>query len=225
MLRSGAIRRIRSDGSGYHSGHLPGGRLESLESSGTAGADDELIADYVDGAPGAFRTVDGWIRAELADRFPVLRGDIEDLGQTVHQKLLVILREERFERRSSLRTFASRVARYTAVDLVRRLHRDRLYRESEAGGAPRPGAGPYGALLKLEQGQLLRQILLLAPAACRKLWQLAYVDRLSYTEIGRRLAIPGGTVKSRMWYCRRKALALLEEIRGRSPAGPEPAEG
>lgn len=186
--------------------------------------DEDVIAGYVDGAPGDFRVVDSWIRTELADRFPVLRNDIDDIGQTVHQKLLVIFREGRFEHRSTLKTFVSRVARYTAVDVLRGRHRDRIYLESEIPRRARVGRGPYGALLKLEKGQLLRQLLLLAPAACRQLWRLAYVDRLSVAEMGRRLGLPDGTVKSRMWYCRKRAMAVLEELGRQAPTGPEPAE-
>ena len=74
---------------------------------------------------------------------------------------------------------------------------------------------------QLSQQQLLKQILLLVPAVCRQLWRMAYVETLGYAEIARRIDVPPGTVKSRMWYCRKRALALLQEI-GRESASPGP---
>jgi DNA-directed RNA polymerase specialized sigma24 family protein len=76
---------------------------------------------------------------------------------------------------------------------------------------------------------LLHQAVLALPAGCRELWFLVLVEKLSYEEVGAHLAIPPGTVKSRMFHCRRKLLDLLEraggkgrelparELRGRSP--------
>ena len=75
-----------------------------------------------------------------------------------------------------------------------------------------PARSPYGGVQGLEQSRLLREILLLVPAFCRDLWRLAYVEKLSYKEIGKRLALATGTIKSRMWTCRRKALALVRSL-------------
>ncbi|MEM7245836.1 MAG: RNA polymerase sigma factor [Acidobacteriota bacterium] len=184
--------------------------------SGERADDARVLAGYLEGDGPSFRLVDRWIRVELQRRFPVLANEIDDTAQVVHQKLLTNLRGGRFQQRAALKTYVVRISRYTAVDLVRKRHRSRIVGSAEhEDGTPvePPQDGPYRSLLDLEQGQLLRQLLLLAPEDCRTLWRLAYVDSLAYAEIADRLTLPMGTVKSRMWACRRKIVSLLAELR------------
>ncbi len=169
--------------------------------------DRETIAAYLRDDPGVVESVGQWIRTELRVRFPTLAAEHDDVSQNVHGKLVTIFREGRFRQASSLKTYVVRITRYTAVDALRKKHRTRLLETDNEAAMNEPS--PYGILDRLEIGSLLREIILLAPAFCRDLWRLAYVELLSYHEISRRLALPTGTIKSRMWACRRKALEVL----------------
>ncbi len=172
-------------------------------------ASQDVARDYVDGRPAAVALVDRWIREEIRARFPVLRDESDDLCQLVHGKLFEALRGGSFRRESSLKTYVSRVTRYSAVDEVRRLYRDPLWNPLSEPGPEFRRAGPYRVLASLEQGALLRQILLHSASECRRLWHLAFVEQLSYGEIARALGIATGTVKSRMARCRQRLMHLL----------------
>lgn len=180
-----------------------------------AAADRERIAGYLRGAQPAVREMDEWIRREIGARYPVLLGEIEDVCQAVHAKLLRSFQAERFQGRSTLRTYVVGVANHTAVDRIRRIYRDRAVfapaSEPEEHAAP---DNPYRSLRRAEEGRLLFEALQRSPEACRELWRLALLEKLSYEAIAERLAIPAGTVKSRMWYCRRKMMDLLSRMRG-----------
>ena len=180
-----------------------------------AAADLERIAGYLRGTQPAVGEIDEWIRREIAARYPVLVGEIQDVCQAVHAKLLRNFQAELFEGRSTLRTYVAGVANHTAVDRIRRIYRDRAVfaAESDPDG-PVASDNPYRSLRRAEEGRLLFEALQRSPEACRELWRLALVEKLSYELIGERLAIPPGTVKSRMWYCRRKVMNLLSRMRG-----------
>ena len=183
-------------------------------------ADVERIASYLDGDEATVLEVDRWIRREIETRYPVLRGEVDDLCQIVHGKLLANLQADRFQRQSRLRTYVARIANYTAIDSIRGLYRDRALAVGQAHESESGWSSPYRLLESREESDLLRQALLHSSAACRELWRMVFVDRASYEEIGRRLSIPPGTVKSRMWHCRRKAQALLERFRRFGSTGP-----
>jgi RNA polymerase sigma-70 factor (ECF subfamily) len=151
---------------------------------------------------------------------------MDDICQAVHGKLLESLRADRFQRQSTLKTYVGRITHYTAIDRIRRRYRERSISRDWVFQATPSGDNPYKSLARMEERAMLRQVLLRSPPGCRELWRLVFVERLSYAEIGRRLSIPPGTVKSRMWHCRRKALALLEQLKrgGSAKSGVRPGK-
>jgi len=173
--------------------------------------DAARVDGYLVGDAGVFGEVDRWIAIELRHRYPGLSAEHEDLCQTVHEKLLDNLRAGRYEGRSALRTYVTGITHHTAVDRVRQLRRHReglafLAREAAVDREARPGAERFDV-------KLLHRVVMALPAACKELWYLTFVESLGYQEIGRRLSIPEGTVKSRMWHCRKKAGAALRRLR------------
>jgi RNA polymerase sigma factor (sigma-70 family) len=183
--------------------------------------DLSTIDRYLDGDESAFHDVDIWIRREIASRYSLLSNEAEDLCQSIHIKLLENLRSGRFHGRSSLRTYVIGITHYTAIDRIRQVYRERLH---APGWDPLGGSAsesPYRSIADLQDRQVLHLAVLQAPEACKVLWRLTYLERLPYDEVGRRLSISAGTVKSRMWYCRRKLLAVIERIGklGRGRAG------
>lgn len=184
-------------------------------------ADVRRIESYLNGEADTFAELDGWIRAEIHARHPTLRREIEDLSQAVHERLVKNLRAGKFHQRSSLRTYVTSIAHHVAIDRIRALYRERTI--PSEGWTPGRGAtpSPYESIAAGEERQLLYQVILRSPPGCRTLWRMIFLERLSYTEIGKRLSIPPGTVKSRMWHCRRKALALLERLRRAGPPGKD----
>ena len=176
-------------------------------------SDRRRIESYLAGAEETAREVDGWIRREIEICYPGLRQDLDDLRQVIHGKLLENLRAGRFQYRSTLKTYVGRITHHTAIDTLRARQRERTVTSEWLLQTAASGENPYQALAALEEDTLLDQVLLRSPASCRDLWRMVFLERLSYEEIAHRLSVPPGTVKSRVWHCRRKALALLERLR------------
>lgn len=175
--------------------------------------DARLIETYLAGRTDAVAQIERWIGAELAARFPALAErpeEREDLCQTLHGRLVANLRQGRFEHRSTLRTYVSRITRYAAIDLLR--YRSRRPEEQASEGTPPPidDDTPERTVEREERKRAILRALRRSPERCRELWRMIFREGLGYREIARRQGIPEGTVKSRAWTCRRRLWELLE---------------
>jgi len=184
-------------------------------------ADNRRIREYLAGEAATVREVDAWIRREIEICYPVLSREVDDICQVVHGKLIQNLRGGRFQHRSALKTYIGRMTHNTAIDCLRKTYRDRTVPEGISLETHSTGDNPYKSMAALEESRLIHQVLLRSPPSCRDLWRMIFMERLSYEEVGRRIRVPVGTVKSRVWHCRRKALALLAKLRWK----PGPAAG
>jgi len=189
------------------------------DDSGAEPADARRVAAYLDGQDEAFHEVHAWIRREIEIRYPILRRECEDLCQMVHEKLLEKLRAGRFQHRSTLRSYVAGITHHTSINRIRELYRERALSQGWEARANTVVDGPYRNLAAQEERQLLHRVVQASSAACRSLWRMVFVERLSYEQIGQRLSIPPGTVKSRAWHCRKKALALLDRLQRIPPRG------
>jgi RNA polymerase sigma-70 factor (ECF subfamily) len=184
------------------------------ERSGRSGYEDASLRGYLEGDEGAVRRIDRWILEVLRGSYPILRGCHDDLSQEIHEKLLRSLRFERYRGSGSLRRYVARIAHNTALDVVRRRYREKsleAFREDD-------GPNPYDLLEAKERAQQLHRLILQCPPSCLELWKIVFIERLSYAEVAKRLGVPLGTVKSRMWICRRRlgeAFRRLERARRR----------
>lgn len=180
----------------------------------TTASDRRTVGLYIEGDGLATAEITSWIRAEIVARYPLLRPEVEDLCQGVHAKLLENLHAGRFHGRSTLRTYVVSITHYTAIDRIRQIYRDRAFTSERAAPDARSEyENPYESLESAQEDALVHLTLQRSPEACRDLWRLIFLERLSYAEVGKRLSLPAGTVKSRMWYCRRKVLAIMETLK------------
>jgi RNA polymerase sigma factor (sigma-70 family) len=174
--------------------------------------DRRLIEGYLAGRQASHRTIERWILRVIDRRYTSLRQEREDLRQQVHEKLVRGLQAGGFRHGSSLKTFVTSVVHHTCIDALRRRY---LVRWEAAGDdLPAEWGDPYHHLERLERRHILHRLLHLSPEICRTLWRLIFLERLDYRAVGRRLAIPEGTVKSRVFGCRQKALAIYRKIVG-----------
>lgn len=186
--------------------------MEREAESGASQQDLQRTERYLSGDVGVFREVEGWIQTVLRACYPALRDEAEDLCQSVHQKLVINLQKGRFGHRSSLRTYVQSMAHYTSIDRMRRKFRELPLEPAVAEAKEETAPNPYQALEEKERSRLFHRVLHLSPEMCRKLWKMTFQEQLSYQDIGGRLGIPPGTVKSRMWHCRKKAMVLLQRL-------------
>jgi RNA polymerase sigma factor (sigma-70 family) len=180
--------------------------------------DDAILNGFLAGEDEAVHHVQGWVDGVVhlgRWRFE----DPEAIGQEIVMRLLEIVRSGRYEKRSSFKTFAFAVAKYTCVDLYRR-QRLRARVETVPGGpvpeAPAPEAAdhPLRTLERREDLELLKYVLQGLPEECRRLWAWVYGEGLSAADVGRRLGASAGTVRVRVHRCLVKARVFARRYAG-----------
>ena len=117
---------------------------------------------------------------------------------------------DRFEGRSAVSTWILAIARFKALSSVRRRKEAEL--DEEQAEAIEDGADtPDIALQKKDTGEVLRRCLAKLSPDHREIIDLVYYHEKSVEEVAEIVAIPENTVKTRMFYARKKLAELLKE--------------
>jgi len=119
---------------------------------------------------------------------------------------------DRFEGRSSVSTWLISIARFKALSARRRRIDAELDEKIEATVAD-PADDPEAALQKKDRGEVLRQALIRLSPEHREIIELVYYHEQSVDECAEILSILPATVKTRMFYARRKLAELVESCR------------
>jgi len=118
---------------------------------------------------------------------------------------------DRFEGRSSVSTWLMSIARYKALSARRVRTEDELTEEIVAAIAD-TSDDPEAALQEKDRGELLRQALTHLSREHREIIDLVYYHERSIAECAEIVGIPAATVKTRMFYARRKLAELVRDI-------------
>ena len=131
----------------------------------------------------------------------------EDLTSDVF--LTVWQQAHRFEARSSATTWLLAIARYkTYAELRRRT--EPLSDDGAAQASDDPADNPETAFEIKRRGEILRRCLTRLSREHREIIDLVYYHEKSVQEVAGIVGIPGNTVKTRMFYARRRLSELLE---------------
>jgi RNA polymerase sigma-70 factor, ECF subfamily len=109
----------------------------------------------------------------------------------------------RFEGRSAVSTWLIAIARFKALSLLRKRREDGLDDET-AESIEEPSDDPELALAKLDKGEKLRKCLASLSRDHREVIDLVYYHEKSVEEAAQIIGIPENTVKTRMFYARKK---------------------
>jgi len=173
--------------------------------------DRRLVQDLLAGEPEAIARLDAWVQVVLRTEFQSLRDEWEDLRQEIQLRIFRNLRGGRFHGRSELRTYVHRIAKNTGIDLWRKVSGRR---EESAGRVDLPLQKPSirqeGA--DMISRDMLRKILDGMSSEDRRLLELVHGDHLSYAEIARLLGVAEGAIKSRVFRCRTRLLAVRRRL-------------
>jgi RNA polymerase sigma-70 factor (ECF subfamily) len=149
-------------------------------------------------------------------RTPVYRWLLRFVGnETIAEDLLsevfldVWRQADRFEGRSSVSTWLMSIARFKALSARRRRTEPALDEKIETTVAD-PASDPEAALLETNRGALLRQALTRLSLEHREIIDLVYYHEQSNDECAHILGIPAATVKTRMFYARKKLAELVK---------------
>jgi RNA polymerase sigma-70 factor, ECF subfamily len=116
----------------------------------------------------------------------------------------------KFEGRSAVSTWMLSMARFKALSTLRRRTEEELDDET-AGTIEDTQDDPETALAKKDKGAALRQCLERLSAEHREIVDLVYYHEKSVAEVASMVGIPEATVKTRMFYARKKMSELLKE--------------
>jgi RNA polymerase sigma-70 factor (ECF subfamily) len=116
----------------------------------------------------------------------------------------------KFEGRSQVSTWMLSIARFKALSVLRKRPEEELDEET-AERIEDQSDDPETALAKKDKGALLRQCLTALSAEHREIIDLVYYHEKSVEEVAGIVGIPEATVKTRMFYARKKLSALLKE--------------
>jgi RNA polymerase sigma-70 factor (ECF subfamily) len=115
---------------------------------------------------------------------------------------------DRFEARSSVSTWLLSIARYKALSARRRRTDAELDEHIEATVTD-TSDDPEAALEKKALNETLRQALTKLSTEHRQVIDLVYYHEKSVEEAAQILDVPAATVKTRMFYARKKLAALV----------------
>jgi RNA polymerase sigma-70 factor (ECF subfamily) len=115
---------------------------------------------------------------------------------------------DRFQCRSSVSTWLISIARHKALSARRRRPDAELDEKIEATVAD-PANDPEVALQENDRGELLRQALVRLSPQHREVIDLVYYHEKSVDEVAHILDVPPATVKTRMFYARKKLAELV----------------
>ena len=130
----------------------------------------------------------------------------EDLASEVF--LEVWCNAASFERRSSVSTWLLAIARYKALSALRR-RGDEALDDQAPIEIPDGADDPEIALQKKDDAERMREALTALPSNHRQVIDLVYYHGKTVKEVGEVLGIPAATVKTRMFYARRR---LAQEL-------------
>lgn len=115
----------------------------------------------------------------------------------------------KFEARSAVSTWLLAIARYKALSALRRRPDEEL--DEEAAAAVEDTAdNPEVALEKKDKGEILRKCLTALSPEHREIIDLVYYHEKSVEEVAEIVGIPENTVKTRMFYARKRLAELLK---------------
>ena len=108
-----------------------------------------------------------------------------------------------FEGRSEVSTWLLGIARFKALSHLRK-RKEEWINDDDAAAVPDTADTPEVAVMKDNKGAALRRMIDALPEEHKTVIDLAYYHGRSVTEIGEILSIPVATVKTRMFYARKK---------------------
>lgn len=134
----------------------------------------------------------------------------QDVYLAIHQRL------DSFRGDSQLSTWIARIAYYKCVDYYKKKDKNRVFEsfdslsDQEILNQHRVEDSPEERLILKQEKEQIAECINRLPSHYKLVLSLFHFDNLTYTEIGKILKMPDGTVKSHLFRARRLMRKLLE---------------
>lgn len=189
--------------------------LKSARRVGSVGAtaDGALVAAIAAGNRSAMRTLYNRHRVRVF-RFVIrLVDDAASAEDIVSEAFVEVWRQaDRFEGRSSVSTWIMSIARFKALS-VRRRRQEIEFDQKIAETVVDQSGTPEQILLEADRRAQLRACLTQLSPDHREIIDLVYYHDKTIEEVAEILGVPKNTVKTRMFYARRRLAHLLARHR------------
>jgi RNA polymerase sigma-70 factor, ECF subfamily len=171
-------------------------------------SDEMLISQIASGGKSAMRVL--FARHQVKVYCFVLRilRDAALAEDAVSETFIDAWRHDRYAGRSSVATWLLGIARHRALRAARRRPTESLDCEA-AQNAVDPASDPETQLGQRDTGAVIRRALAALSREHAEIIDLVYYQERSIREIAEILGIPESTVKTRMFYARKRLAALL----------------
>jgi RNA polymerase sigma-70 factor (ECF subfamily) len=172
-------------------------------------SDESLVAAIAGGDKMALQTLYGRHNVRVF-RF-VLRflNDEASAEDMVSEVFIDVWRQaDRFEGRSQVSTWLFAIARNKALSVLRRRSTEELD-EEVAEFIEDPSDNPEVTMQKKQQTSLLQDCLTQLSPAHREIIDLVYYHEKSIDEVAEIVGVPANTVKTRMFYARKRIAELM----------------
>jgi RNA polymerase sigma-70 factor (ECF subfamily) len=188
--------------------------------------DDQLIDQTLSGDTDAFGLLVRKYQDRLCHSLRQVLGSAHDVEDVVQQAFVqAFVKLETFQRAASFYTWVYRIAMNSALTLRRR-SAVRAVRLVDADGQVRdvadPGPAPDGRLDQQERAAQVQAALATLAEEQRVVLVLREIDGLDYEAIGDVLAIPVGTVRSRLFRARAQFAERMKQVLQNDPTGSHP---
>src|ERR1051326_1776064 len=172
-------------------------------------SDDMLIGQIAAGDKTAMRTLFGRHQVKVFRFVMRIVGNAALAEDVVSDTFFDAWRNAgRYAGRSSVSTWLLGIARHRALDAARRRPTESL--ESEAArNVVDLGGDPEAALGRQDTGAAIRRALAALSREHAEIVDLVYYQEKSIREVGALLGIPENTVKTRMFYARKRLASLV----------------
>jgi RNA polymerase sigma-70 factor, ECF subfamily len=187
----------------------PGSAAGAPAPAGAASSDNILIARIASGDRLAMQTLFARHRVSVY-RWVVRIVRDEALAEDILSEVFLDVWRQaaKFESRASVSTWLLAIARYKALSAQRRRADVELDEEVVATIAD-PADDPERALQKKDQGELIRRALAKLSPEHSEIIDLVYYHGKSVKEVAEVVDIPEATVKTRMFYARKKLADMV----------------
>jgi RNA polymerase sigma-70 factor (ECF subfamily) len=179
-------------------------------SANLAASDEVLIARIAKGDKLAMRVLYGRHHVRVY-RFGLrLVRDEQVAEDLINEVFLDVWRQAgRFEGRSAVSTWLLAITRFKALSVLRK-RKDAELDEDAVAAVEDPSDDPEVSAQKKDTGKVLRQCLAALTPDHREIIDLVYYHEKSVEEVAEIVGIPENTVKTRMFYARKKLAELLK---------------
>jgi RNA polymerase sigma-70 factor (ECF subfamily) len=185
--------------------------LKSTTQTRSLGAvtDESLIAAIATGDEGAMRTLYNRHNVRVFRFVTRLIGDATTAEDVVSETFIDVWRQaDRFEGRSAVGTWIISIARFKALS-ARRRRQDAELDDKVAETVADNSSTPEEAMLSVDRSEQLRQCLKQLSPEHREIVDLVYYHDKTIEEVAEIIQVPKNTVKTRMFYARKRLAQLL----------------